>query len=150
MRGVPAEICGSTYSKSNSNNIPPKAPQGGRRRKQESKDTADWEPERFEEFWKFYRTNVRNEDKQGAIQEWDKLKPDDALLERIYRALKKQIASDLWKRGVGIPYATRYLKNKRWNDVEDQPEESRDVPEKKPKRYVRTDVIDGQEVDIYE
>lgn len=131
-------------------NIPPKAPQGGRRRKQESKETADWKPERFEEFWKFYRTNVRNEDKQGAIQEWDKLKPDDALLERIYRALKKQIASDLWKRGVGIPYATRYLKNKRWNDVEDQPEESRDVPEKKPKRYVRTDVIDGQEVDIYE
>lgn len=150
LRGVPAENCGSTYSKSNSNNIPPKAPQGGRRRKQETKETADWKPERFEEFWKFYRTNVRNEDKQGAIQEWDKLKPDDALLERIYRALKKQIASDLWKRGVGIPYATRYLKNKRWNDVEDQPEESRDVPEKKPKRYVRTDVIDGQEVDIYE
>lgn len=131
-------------------NISPKAPQGGQRGKGEPKETADWKPERFEEFWKFYRTNVRNEDKQGAIQEWDKLKPDDALLERIYRALKKQIASDLWKRGVGIPYATRYLKNKRWNDVEDQPEESRDVPEKKPKRYVRTDVIDGQEVDIYE
>ena len=130
--------------------IPPKAPQGGQRGKREPKETADWKPEHFEAFWKFYRTNVRNEDKQGAIQEWDKLKPNDALLERIYRALKKQIASDLWKRGVGIPYATRYLKNKRWNDVEDQPEESRDVLEKKPKRYVRTDVIDGQEVDIYE
>lgn len=130
--------------------IPPKAPQGGKRRKQEPKETAEWKPEQFEEFWKFYRTKVRKEDRQGAIREWDILKPDDLLIARIYRALEKQIASDLWKRGVGIPYATRYLKYSRWEDVEDQPAADGEAFQEKPKRYVRTDVIDGQEVDVYE
>lgn len=110
-----------TQRNTRNNNIPPKAPQGGLRKKREPKTTADWMPEKFEEFWEFYRTRVRKEDRAGAVQEWDKLKPDDALIARIYRALEKQLASDLWKRGVGIPYAIRYLKNRRWEDVEDQP-----------------------------
>ena len=131
--------------------IPPKAPQGAPRKKREPKTTADWMPEKFEKFWEFYRTRVRKEDRAGAAQEWDKLKPDDALIARIYRALEKQLASDLWKRGVGIPYAIRYLKNRRWEDVEDQPDtDHASGSASAPRRYIRTDVIDGQEVGIYE
>lgn len=100
---------------------PPISPPGGKRRKREPKDTADWKPERFEAFWKFYRTHVRHEDRQAAIRAWDKLRPDDALIARIGRALEKQIASESWKAGYGKPYASTYLNNARWKDVEDLP-----------------------------
>ena len=101
--------------------IPPKAPQGGRRGKREPKETADWKPERFEAFWKFYRKNVRGEDRQSAIRAWDKLRPDDALIARIGRALEKQVASESWQAGYGKPYASTYLNRRRWEDVEGLP-----------------------------
>ena len=130
--------------------IPPKAPQGGQRGKREPKETADWKPERFEAFWKFYRKNVRGEDRQSAIRAWDKLRPDDALIARIGRALEKQVASESWQAGYGKPYASTYLNRRRWEDVEGLPDPDGEAPRQAPKRYVRTDVIDGQEVDIYE
>lgn len=130
--------------------IPPKAPQGGQRGKREPKETADWKPERFEAFWKFYRTHVRGEDRQAAIRAWDKLRPDDALIARIGRALETQVASESWQAGYGKPYASTYLNRRRWEDVEGLPEPDREAPRAAPKRYVRTDVIDGREVDIYE
>lgn len=130
--------------------IPPKAPQGGQRGKREPKETADWKPERFEAFWKFYRKNVRGEDRQSAIRAWDKLRPDDALIARIGRALEKQVASESWQAGYGKPYASTYLNRRRWEDVEGLSDSDGEAPRQAPKRYVRTDVIDGQEVDIYE
>lgn len=130
--------------------IPPKAPQGGQRGKREPKETTDWKPERFEAFWKFYRKNVRGEDRQSAIRAWDKLRPDDALIARIGRALGKQVASESWQAGYGKPYASTYLNRRRWEDVEGLSDPDGEAPRQAPKRYVRTDVIDGQEVDIYE
>ena len=130
--------------------IPPKAPQGGQRGKREPKETADWKPERFEAFWKFYRKNVRGEDRQSAIRAWDKLRPDDTLIARIGRALEKQVASESWQAGYGKPYASTYLNRRRWEDVEGLSDPDGEAPRQAPKRYVRTDVIDGQEVDIYE
>lgn len=111
--------------------MPPKAPQGGQRRKRELKETADWKPERFEAFWTYYRTNVRGEDRQGAIRAWDKLKPDDTLIARIGRALEKQVASESWRAGYGKPYAGTYLNNARWKDVEDQPAPPAPEPERR-------------------
>lgn len=103
-------------------NTPPISPQGGRRRsRQTHKETADWKPERFEAFWTYYRTHVRNEDRQAAIRAWDKLQPDDALIARIGRALQIQIKSPAWIEGVGKPYASTYLNNARWEDVEGLP-----------------------------
>ena len=101
--------------------IPPKAPQGGQRGKREPKETADWKPERFEAFWVFYRKNVRGEDRQSAIRAWDKLRPDDALIARIGRALETQVASESWQAGYGKPYASTYLNRRRWEDVEGLP-----------------------------
>ena len=109
--------------------IPPKAPQGGPRKKREPKTTADWMPERFEAFWTWYRTHVRPEDRQAAIRSWDKLQPDEKLIARIGRALEKQVASESWQAGIGKPYASTYLNGRRWEDVEDQP-----APSPQPER----------------
>lgn len=95
---------------------PPKVPQKAGR-KRAPKSVPEWKPERFEAFWSYYRDNVRGEDRMSAVQEWDKLRPDDELIDKIAYALKRQVkawAADNW---VGVPYACRYLKNRRWEDT---------------------------------
>lgn len=94
----------------------PHTPQGGRRRK-ESKTVPVWKPERFARFWAFYAHNARGEKRQTAIQAWDKLKADDALIAVMGQALMRQVCSDDWRRGVGIPYAATWLNQRRWEDV---------------------------------
>lgn len=93
----------------NNNILPPKSPQRGRR----AKSTAEWKPERFEGFWKFY---PRGEGRQAAIRAWDRLQPDDDLILRIGRALTVQKASPEWMAGIGIPHASTYLNQQRWTD----------------------------------
>ncbi len=87
-------------------NNPPKAPQG-----------AAHEPEMFERFWKAYPCK---KDKASARREWDRLEPDRKLMQIMSAALERQKASDMWRREIGIPYACRWLKNRRWEDGEDQ------------------------------
>ena len=97
--------------------IPPKAPQGGRRASREPKKAPDWNPERFAKFWDFYSHRARPEDKQSAIKEWDKLKPSDELIDEMAAALSRQVESKSWREGIGIPYACRWIKNRRWEDT---------------------------------
>lgn len=98
----------------------PLTPQKGRRA---PKKVALWKPERFAAFWQYY---PRGESKQAAIAAWDKLRPDDALIDDIARALKRQMASEEWQRGVGIPYASTYLNQRRWEDEKHEPAEPQD------------------------
>ena len=91
------------------NILPPKSPHGGR----SEKSAAEWKPERFEGFWKFY---PRGEGRQAAIRAWDRLRPDDALIVEIGRALTAQKASPEWMAGIGIPHASTYLNQRRWTD----------------------------------
>lgn len=72
-----------------------------------------WKPERFAAFWAYY---PRGENKQRAAKAWDKLKPDDALIATMGRALAKQKASPDWQRGIGIPHASTWLNGRRWED----------------------------------
>ena len=98
-------------------NIPPYNPpkgDGAEPRKQRSKTTPTWKPERFEGFWAYY---PRGENRMGAVRAWDKLKPDDALIETIGRALQVLKASPAWRDGVGIPYASTFLNGRRWEDA---------------------------------
>lgn len=99
-------------------NIPPIVPQGDKpvrkKRQRRPKSEPTWKPERFEAFWNYY---PRGEDRMGAVAEWDKLRPDDALIDRMARALARQMASEEWQRGIGIPYACRWLRKRRWEDV---------------------------------
>ena len=84
--------------------MPTEKPRGG---------LPKWKPERFAAFWKFY---PRGENKQRAVKAWDKLKPDDALIATMGRALAKQKASPDWQRGIGIPHASTWLNGRRWED----------------------------------
>ena len=95
------------------------APTEGRtKRRREPKEAPDWKPERFEKFWKLY---PRGEAKQAAIKAWDALKADDELLIVMGRALLSQMASREWTEGVGIPYASTWLNQRRWTDTAKTP-----------------------------
>ena len=67
----------------------------------------------FERFWKAY---PRGEDRQGAVAEWDRLRPDMELMHVMSRALEQQKQSEEWQRNIGIPYAVRWLRRRRWED----------------------------------
>lgn len=93
-------------------NNPPKAPQGAGA-DFVPKAAADWKPERFTAFWKYYPLHTN---KQRAIRAWDRLKPSDELLAVIGRALKRQIAE---KKSQGLEWklhAATYLNDARWTD----------------------------------
>ena len=79
---------------------------------------AKWEPDMFERFWKAYPSKGRK-DKVGARREWDRLKPDRKLMMDMSAALERAKTSDTWQRGIGIPYACRWLSHRRWEDVPD-------------------------------
>ena len=94
---------------------PPIAPQGGRGA------LPKWKPERFAAFWDYYRQHARGEARMDAVSAWDKLKPDDALIRTMAHALTRQVESEDWRRGVGIPYAATWLNNRRWEDAPPPP-----------------------------
>lgn len=112
--------CGNPHveqSKEEFNNIPPKPPKGGRRRnvKKEPKKTADWKPERFEAFYAVYPWKTH---RQEAIRAWDELRPGDELLDVMSAGLARQLASDEWQRGIGIPHPATWIRGRHWeNDV---------------------------------
>lgn len=89
------------------------SPGGRGKRRGTAKKAPDYRPDTFARFWAAY---PRGEDKQGAIAAWDELKPDDATLQAMSRALVRQRASEEWQRGIGIPYAVRWLRRRRWED----------------------------------
>ena len=134
----------------NTQNIPPIVPQegDGAARKRKSRSVPVWKPERFEKFWEFYRDNARGEDRAGAVREWDRLRPDDALIDTMAAALQRQVVTDEWKRGIGIPYACRWISKERWKDTpRGAPAERTCLPQR---RYIGTRIVDGEEVDVFE
>lgn len=96
------------------------------RKRRAAKAEPEHEPEMFERFWAAY---PRGEDRQAAIQEWDKLKPDRALMMTMSAALARDKDSKLWQRDIGIPYACRWLSHRRWED-----EKKREADEPTPAR----------------
>ena len=110
----------------NNTPLPPKggATPGGekpKRRKRAPKSTPGWMPERFDGFWAAY---PRDEDRARAVEQWDKLPQDrelmerygseDALLHDIALGLKIHLECEDWREGRGIPYAFRWLRDRRW------------------------------------
>lgn len=130
--GVSAKlITPPQYNRNNIINNTPLTPQGGTRvqksvhkdvqkgvQKDVQKDAPDWKPERFAGLWIYYPAKGRK-NKQRAIQAWDKLKPDDALIDRIARSLAKLKATEEWQRDVGIPYVATFLNGERWRDADE-------------------------------
>lgn len=111
---------------SNTNNppiVPPEGdgpPKGQKRKGRNYKSAADTLPERFENFWKFYRTHVPPEcnagNRQKAIRAWDKLAPSAELVTKMARNLAKQVTTAAWISGIGVPHASTWLNNHGWED----------------------------------
>lgn len=104
----------------NLSNTPPIAPptgepgaRSGKGSRREPKAEPGWKPERWDAFWDAY---PRHEGKQKAIAAWDRLKPDDRLLTKMALGLARQLASEEWNRGIGIPHASTWLNQQRWED----------------------------------
>lgn len=72
-------------------------------------------PDGFDLFWAVY---PRKEKKQPAHKAWDKLNPQNGLVEKILRAVEVQKKSEQWKKDKGkyIPHPTTWLNEKRWED----------------------------------
>lgn len=104
-------------------NIPPIVPPQNEPKKGNKRGKTStvpvWKPDRFEGLWKFYPQEGRK-NRKAAVRAWDKLTPDDALIRRIGKALKVQMQSELWQKGVGIPYLSTYLNGERWTDVSEK------------------------------
>lgn len=88
----------------------------------------------FDVFWNEYPKKV---DKQNALKAWKKLKPDEAMLDKIISAIRSWKDSEQWNKENGqyIPYPATWLNKRRWED---------DLPEKKkqsdsPKRVIAQD-----------
>lgn len=87
------------------------------------RNAPKWKPERFERFWAFYRDNAHGHHgrRAAAVRAWDKLKADDNTLNLMGACLIRQAESDMWRRGVGIPYASTWLNQRYWEDADDNP-----------------------------
>ena len=85
--------------------------------KTQSPSMPKWKPERFARFWNFYREYGRGENRSGAVRAWDRLKADDNTINLMAIALSRQIDGELWRQGKGIPYASTWLNNRRWEDT---------------------------------
>lgn len=70
---------------------------------------------RFIIFWEAYPRKVG---KGAAEKAWDRIRPDEPLLERIVAALAVAIKSDQWQRNSGqfIPNPATWLNQRRWED----------------------------------
>ena len=134
----------------------PLPPKGGavpekakpKRRRRAPKSAPSWIPERFEGFWAAY---PRDEDRAKAVEQWDKLPQDrelmerygseDALLHDIALGLKIHLECEDWREGRGIPYAFRWLRDRRWLEKR---KTVRPAPEARPAR-----VVDSGEVPVW-
>ena len=134
----------------------PLPPEGGsapekdkpKRRRRAPKSVPSWMPERFEGFWAAY---PRDEDRAKAVEQWDKLPQDrelmerygseDALLHDIALGLKIHLECEDWREGRGIPYAFRWLRDRRWLEKR---KTVRPAPEARPAR-----VVDSGEVPVW-
>lgn len=81
---------------------------------------AIWKADVFARFWKCY---PRHESKADAVRAWNKLKPDDALIREMSMGLYRALHSDLWRRDIGIPYASTWINQRRWEDELPDPDE---------------------------
>ncbi len=96
------------------NDIKPKdKPKSRTRRTRKKASVPTYAPERFEQFWQAYPGGGS---RLKAVEAWDALAPDDALIDEMARALKRQIATRQWREGIGIPHACRWLSDRRWTD----------------------------------
>ena len=124
-------------TKNKTKNTPPISPPKG-----DGVACPKYKPEWFERFYELY---PRHTAKKEAAKAWDKLKPDLALCRVMEEALRAQMASEQWKDKTKIPHPSTWLNGARWTDEMPGAE-----TETRPPRSYHIEVIDGEEVVVYD
>lgn len=82
------------------------------------KDSSGDEDADFDLFWEAY---PRKDAKVDARKAWKTLKPSDAMVTHIVKAVEKQARSPGWRDRNYIPLPASWLRGKRWEDEGAQP-----------------------------
>ena len=79
------------------------------------KEVKNKEEGKFNAFWESYPKKVS---KPVALKAWNKINPDDCLLDTIMKALEKQKTWQQWTKDNGqyIPNPATWLNQEKWND----------------------------------
>ncbi len=102
------------------------------RRKKKEEDMTPYTPQGddgafFDRFWNAY---PRKENISAARREFDKLNPDEYLLEQMIEAIEAQKDSEQWRRESGryIPHPSSWIRDRRWEDVTEDTEDDPLLP----------------------
>lgn len=96
--------------------------------KTENKNQNQKTNDGFDRFWTVYPRHVS---KQAAKKAFDKLNPDEELLQTMISAVEKQRESEQWKKDSGqfIPHPATWINGRRWEDeVQQYKPQQRIVP----------------------
>lgn len=76
------------------------------------------DPELAERFERFYSAYPKKEAKANAVKAFNKLKPDEGLLQTMLTAIEARKSTQEWKKDNGqfIPLPASWLNNRRWED----------------------------------
>jgi len=88
--------------------------------------------EGFDEFWSVYPNRKAKKD---AIKAWGQAAKERPPMEDLLRAIRSQCKTDMWQRGMGIPYPASWLRGERWKDeggVKIAPATGRPIPKCDP------------------
>jgi len=86
----------------------------------------------FDEFWKVYPNRKAKKD---AIKAWGQTAKERPPMDDLLRAIRSQCKTDMWQRGMGIPYPASWLRGERWKDeggVKIAPATGRPIPKYMP------------------
>lgn len=103
---------------------------------QEHQKRHQQQEEQFTRFWAAYPKKVG---KQAARKAWDKLKPDEALIAQMLKALEWQRGTQSWQKDNGqyIPHPSTWLNNRRWEDEPpSQPQTGGNLTEERVRKEV--------------
>jgi len=92
------------------------APNADRLRTREEREKRESIYNRFDRFWIAY---PKKQNKIAAQRSFEKLNPNDTLLEKIYANISQRIKSDQWNTGARKKFVLDpvvYLRDERWND----------------------------------
>lgn len=125
-------------------NNTPIAPTGGEREGKEK--ICEWTPDRFLAFWAYYRDTFcvsdhsRAGERNAAAIAWDKLSPDDKMLQKLAAKLAAIMRTRQWKDGIGIKMASTFLNGIRLGKIsldelpEPSPQSRSGAPPDEPQR----------------
>ena len=122
--------------------------------KKKNKSIPKYRPDLFERFWKKYPPREgRRDHRPKAVAAWDKLKPSIELCRKMSAELDPENWPESWHRDDGryIPLPSTWLSQELWNVERVAPVNQRAAPMERPRaRRFHVEVIDGEEVNVYD